>query len=60
MISILQIITLLQDSVLLRSEKIYSVLAVILVIFLGLLTYLFFTQRKLNKLEKMFNDSEEK
>lgn len=60
MISLLSLITLLQESVLLRSDKIYSVLAVILVIFAGLLIYLYTTQRKLSKLEQMFKDSEEK
>ena len=59
MFSLLPLITLLQDSVLLRSDKIYSVLAVILVIFAGLLVYLFTTQRKLSKLEKQFNETEE-
>lgn len=59
MISLISLITLLQESVLLRSDKIYSVLAVILVIFAGILIYLFTTQRKLSKLEQMFKDSEE-
>jgi CcmD family protein len=58
MISLISLITLLQESVLLRSDKIYSVLAVILVIFVGILIYLFTTQRKLSKLEQMFKDSE--
>ncbi len=60
MISFFPLITLLQESVLLRSDKIYAVLAVILVIFAGLLIYLFTTQRKLSKLEDMFKDSEKK
>ena len=43
-------------SILLRSEKIYAVLTVVLVIFLSLVLFMLRTQGKLQKLEKQFED----
>ncbi|MEM6766455.1 MAG: CcmD family protein [Bacteroidota bacterium] len=40
------------QSVLLKSERIYSVLAVILVIFLGVILFMVLLNRKIAKLEK--------
>ncbi|MEL6194267.1 MAG: CcmD family protein [Bacteroidota bacterium] len=40
------------QSILLKSEKIYSVLAVLLVIFTGVILFLVLLNRKINKLEK--------
>jgi uncharacterized membrane protein (DUF106 family) len=39
------------EGILLRSEKIYSVLAIIILIFISLIGYLFFTDKKITKLE---------
>ena len=46
------------DSVLLRHEKVYSILAILLVIFGAFMAYLFVTNRKLNSLEKKIEDLE--
>ena len=43
-------------SLLLRSEKIYAVLTVVLVIFLSLVLFMLRTQGKLQKLEKQLED----
>ncbi len=45
-----------QNEFLLRSEKIYSVLTILLVIFSLLIIYLFITQRKIRNLEKKMGD----
>lgn len=43
---------------LMRSNgKIYTVLAVILIIVIGLLTYLFFLDKKITKIEKEFQNN---
>ena len=41
---------------LLRSEKIYAVLAVVLVIFVSLLLFMFITQRKVQRLEQLIEE----
>ena len=41
---------------LLRSEKIYAVMAVVLVIFVSLLVFMFSTQRKVQQLEKLIEE----
>lgn len=50
-------LSLLQSgSVLLRSEKIYAVLAVLLLIFVGVAVYLIFLQRQIAKVEKQVEE----
>lgn len=57
MSSLLLFFSFLQsNSLLLRSDKVYSILAVLLVIFVAILAYLFFTNRKLTRLEKQFEE----
>lgn len=41
---------------LLRSEKIYAVLAVVLVIFVSLVLFMFLTQRKVQRLEQLIEE----
>ncbi len=41
---------------LLRSEKIYAVMAVVMVIFVSLLVFMFSTQRKVQQLEKLIEE----
>lgn len=55
------IFALLQDqSILLVSDKIYSVLAVLLIIFGSLVAYLYVTQRKVSRLEQQMDQLEQK
>jgi CcmD family protein len=57
MSSLLLFFSLLQsNSPLLRSDKVYSILAVLLVIFVAILVYLFSTNRKLKRLENQFEE----
>lgn len=50
--------TLLQEqtSWLLASEKVYSVLTVLLIVFVALIAYLFLTNRRVSRLEKKIDD----
>ncbi|MFM7023309.1 MAG: CcmD family protein [Flavobacteriales bacterium] len=43
------------DEVMLSNGKIYVVMGVALIILIGLFGYLFFTERKLNRIEKQLN-----
>lgn len=53
------IIILLQEKAwLLASEKVNSVLAIVLLIFGAVLTYLILTQRKVSRLEKQMEELE--
>jgi len=45
-----------ENELLLRSEKIYSVLAILLVIFGVLIVYLVISQRRIQKLEKKIEE----
>lgn len=57
--SISHLLILLQaDSVLLKHDKVYSILAVILVIFFAILFMLWRTDRKASQLEKKIEDLE--
>lgn len=51
-------LTLLQD-ILFQSDKIFSVLAVVLVVFGGVLFLLIRQERKLNKLESQIEEKEQ-
>lgn len=51
-------LTLLQD-ILFQSDKIFSVLAVVLVVFGGVLFLLIRQERKLNKLESQIGEKEQ-
>lgn len=51
MLSSLTFFLLQQKSLLLRSEKIYSVLSILLVIFTAILIYLWLTNRKVKQIE---------
>lgn len=46
------------SDILLQSDKIYSVLTIILLIFAGLIGSLIFTERKLSKIEKAIQEKE--
>ncbi len=48
------------SDILLQSDKIYSVLTIILLIFAGLIGSLLFTERKLSKIEKIIQNKQEK
>ncbi|MEL6624404.1 MAG: CcmD family protein [Bacteroidota bacterium] len=53
---------LLQDhrqEFLFASEKIYAVMTIVLLIFLGFLTYLLLTSRKVSQLEKQMKEFED-
>ncbi|MEO0581130.1 MAG: CcmD family protein [Bacteroidota bacterium] len=53
---------LLQDhrqEFLFASEKIYAVMTIVLLVFLGFLTYLLFTSRKVSQLEKQMKEFED-
>ena len=59
MTSFLNFFTLLQNqSILLVSDKIYSVLAILLLIFGSLIAYLYNTQRKIGRLERQMDQLE--
>ncbi|MCB9231920.1 MAG: hypothetical protein H6581_09670 [Bacteroidia bacterium] len=45
-----------ENELLFRSDKIYTVLVVVSLIFSGLIVYLFLTDRKVGKLEKQVED----
>ena len=45
-----------ENEFLFRSEKIYTVLTVVMIIFVGLIAFLIFTERKVAKLEKKVNE----
>ena len=46
------------DSLLLRHDKVYSILAILLVIFATFVAYLILTQRKVSQLEKKIEELE--
>ncbi|MBX7242085.1 MAG: hypothetical protein K1X92_10080 [Bacteroidia bacterium] len=48
------------SDILLQSDKIYSVLTIILLIFAGLIGSLLFTERKLSKIEKSIQNKKDK
>ena len=61
MTTLSHIFVLLQEqSILLASDKIYSVLAILLIIFGSLVVYLILTQRKISKLEQHMDQLEQK
>lgn len=55
MILLFQTLLLTQDKFLFRSDKIYTVMTVLLIIWIGILIQLFILNRKVNKLEKLTN-----
>lgn len=44
------------DSLLFRSDKIYTVLSVVLILWVGLVAYLLKTNRRISRLEKQLKD----
>lgn len=49
-----------QNDWLFASDKVYSVLTIILMVFIGTIAYLFLTNKKVNELEKKVSDLEKR
>lgn len=49
-----------QNDWLFASDKVYSVLTIILMVFIGTIIYLFLTNKKVNELEKKVSDLEKR
>ncbi|MCE3008000.1 MAG: CcmD family protein [Bacteroidetes bacterium] len=55
MLKLLSLLQATPDGLLFRSEKIFAVLTVILLIWVGIIVYLLLTNRKISRLERRFS-----